>query len=399
MINTTITSGRPNIMIRPIRYKEKCRIVGIPEKAAEEAASFPIKTVDKHLKLTTPTETMEELCASLYMAEIESMDNDTERLEASDLNLKWTEQMWHNAEEEQQESMEKYLDGETPASTPAILSTFTSRVINRWTTIPMPTENTWRDEYTKDEDTRYAIEHLTKGTDMKYASFTEGNKSYFKQWTERKLEVSNGILYHWEEPRATKIRQLRRQVVPKGLRRTVIVAYHATPLAGHVGIYKTYRRIVTRYWWPSLLRDVKEAVTTCAHCIVGNSTQHKGQKMYTPILTAEPFDIICLDIWHPGITHTSKQRSELVHEELGGALLTSLCNTTSFATWVNSKEVRDKAFQQIMAPNGLPLIILIDQGSEFKGVLTGFCTELGIRFEVLRQNSMTESCANDFTGT
>ena len=60
------------------------------------------------------------------------------------------------------------------------------------------------------------------------------------------------------------------------------------------------------------------------------------------------------------------------NELKGGALLTSLCNITSFATTaeisqVNSKEVRDKTFQQIMVPNGLPILILIDQGSEFKG--------------------------------
>jgi Integrase zinc binding domain len=196
-------------------------------------------------------------------------------------------------------------------------------------------------------------------------------------------------LYQWEEPRATKIRQLQRRVVPKGLRRHIIVAYQATPLAGHVGIYETYWRIVTQYWWPSLLRDIKEAVTTCARCILGNNTKHQGQKVYKPIMTAEPFDIICLDIWHPGVTHTSKQRNEMDKNELkGGALLTSLCNTTSFATTakisqVNSEEVRDKTFQQIMVPNGLPMLILIDQGSEFKGVLTSFCTELGIHFEVV----------------
>ena len=76
------------------------------------------------------------------------------------------------------------------------------------------------------------------------------------------------------------------------------------------------------------------------------------------------------------------------NELKGGALLTSLCNTTSFATTaeisqVTSEEVRDKTFQQIMVPNGLPILILIDQGSEFKGMLTSFCTELGIRFEVV----------------
>jgi Integrase zinc binding domain len=121
-------------------------------------------------------------------------------------------------------------------------------------------------------DMAYMMQQIAREHKVKYAALLEGNKSYFKQWTDGKLEVENGILYQWEEPaRATKIRQLQRRVVPKGLRRHIIVAYHATPLAGHVGIYKTYWRIVTRYWWPSLLRDIKEAVTTCAHCILGNS--------------------------------------------------------------------------------------------------------------------------------
>lgn len=73
---------------------------------------------------------------------------------------------------------------------------------------------------------------------MKYVVLTEGNKSYFKQWTEGKLEVSDDMLYQWEEPRATKIRQLQRRVVPKGLRRTIIIAYHSTPLSGYLGRYK-----------------------------------------------------------------------------------------------------------------------------------------------------------------
>lgn len=116
-----------------------------------------------------------------------------------------------------------------------------------------------------------------------------------------------------------------------------------------------------RYWWPSLLRDVKEAVTTCAHCIIlGNNMQHHGGKVYQPILPAEPFNIIGLDTWQPGLTHTSKQRAEMNQDKLGGAILTSLCNTTLFATTAkltqaNSEEVRDKAFQQILVPNGLPV--------------------------------------------
>jgi Integrase zinc binding domain len=205
------------------------------------------------------------------MSEIECMDKETDLLTTA-LTHKWNEEVWNRVKTEQQESMEKYLDGETIALSPLLFSSFTARVLNRWTTIPIPTDDTWREEFASDPDMAYMMQQIAREHKVKYAALLEGNKSYFKQWTDGKLEVENGILYQWEEPaRATKIRQLQRRVVPKGLRRHIIVAYHATPLAGHVGIYKTYWRIVTRYWWPSLLRDIKEAVTTCAHCILGNS--------------------------------------------------------------------------------------------------------------------------------
>ena len=53
--------------------------------------------------------------------------------------------------------MAEYLNIETTASTPAALSTFTAQVINRWTTFPIPTDETWKEEYAKDPDTAYII--------------------------------------------------------------------------------------------------------------------------------------------------------------------------------------------------------------------------------------------------
>jgi hypothetical protein len=125
-----------------------------------------------------------------------------------------------------------------------------SRVINRWTTIPMPSEKDWRDATKEDSDTNYIYEMLDNGNRLNYGRLE--NKRYYKEWTEGKLEVEAGILYQWEEPKATKIRQLRRKVVPTKLRQTIFVTFHATPMAGHVGLYKTYWRIVARFWWPGL---------------------------------------------------------------------------------------------------------------------------------------------------
>jgi hypothetical protein len=136
-----------------------------------------------------------------------------------------------------------------------------SRVINRWTTIPMPSEKDWRDATKEDPDTNYIYETLDNGNRLNYRQLE--NKRYYKEWTDGKLEAEAGMLYQWEEPpKATRIRQLRRKVVPAKLRQTIFVAFHATPMAGHVGLYKTYWRIlVARFWWPGIYTYVWRMTT------------------------------------------------------------------------------------------------------------------------------------------
>jgi hypothetical protein len=65
--------------------------------------------VDRHLQATTPGATLEEICAHLYMSEIEGMDKETETL-TTELTQEWNEEVWNWVKQtEQLESMEKYL--------------------------------------------------------------------------------------------------------------------------------------------------------------------------------------------------------------------------------------------------------------------------------------------------
>jgi hypothetical protein len=105
------------------------------------------------------------------------------------------------------------------------------------------------------------------------------NKGYYKQWTTSKLEVENNILYQYEHPKATNIRQLKRCVVPVSVHQLIYTAYHATPLAGHVGVYKMYWRIAARYYWPGMYNDIWKAVVECGHCILGNNVSHQNQQI------------------------------------------------------------------------------------------------------------------------
>jgi hypothetical protein len=65
------------------------------------------------------------------------------------------------------------------------------------------------------------------------------------------------------------------------------------------------------------------------------------------------------------------------------AALTCLYNLTGFASLafipqINSETMARLAFSHFFVPNGLPKLVIIDGGSEFKGALIAMCEQVGI---------------------
>jgi hypothetical protein len=171
--------------------------------------------------------------------------------------------------------------------------------VNRWTTIPIPTSAAWIDGTAKDPDLQLIRMALTtEGATLNKALLAD--KGYHKPFMEGKFEWISNLLYMYEAPKRAHLRSLRLLVVPPGLRRAVISALHASPFAGHSSPQKTYGRIIVRYWWPSLLRDVDTAVIGCGHCRLANNVNHKNQSLLQTIQCDTPFDVIFLDVWSPG---------------------------------------------------------------------------------------------------
>jgi hypothetical protein len=92
----------------------------------------------------------------------------------------------------------------------------------------MPADQEWRQALLDDQDKQ------DDGRDTLLLGFLQ-NKAYCKQWAKGLLALEDGILYPWEASKSTDMRQLRRRVVPQGLRRVVFSAYHSSGFAGHVG--------------------------------------------------------------------------------------------------------------------------------------------------------------------
>ena len=263
--------------------------------------------------------------------------------------------------------------------------------IKRSNTYPLPTRERWIDEVQKDPDIALVVQALAQGGIVEVKDLH--NPEYMKAWKKGRVEAVDGILYEYEEPKASHIRQLRRVVVPASLKPVIIAAYHATPMAGHVSFYKTYYRIATRFWWPGMTTDIRKEVQGCGHCQAANMTSHKAQKTLQAISYDEPFDVTSMDVWVPGkVKPTSRHQTE-AHKKLlrkiqDTASLTYLDAMTGFATSATLKEVSSgavavAAFTELFVNLGLPKLILIDEGSEFKATLIRMLDHLGVKHYVV----------------
>jgi hypothetical protein len=246
------TDGITSRAARPIRNHELLTALGYELQTRKEMTKqHKWEHTYERITDTAPSHTLAPLFTALQYAETRKAEQELE-------------------EEWKDETGNTY--GE-----PTRAKTLTTRVINRWTTLPTPTTEMWQQATDQDPDL-----HLIKTTLMNNAELQRApleNKRYHKEWAEGKLEVKDGIIFQLEEPKASRIRQLQRRVVPKSLIPTILAAYHATPLAGHTGLYKTYWRIAARYWWPGMSTDVREAVLNCGHCRLANATSHHAQQV------------------------------------------------------------------------------------------------------------------------
>jgi len=61
-------------------------------------------------------------------------------------------------------------------------------------------------------------------------------------------------------------RVMRKVVVPPIYHPGILQLAHATPLAGHLGVNKTFKRILNHFYWPGIKKDVKRFCKTCDIC-------------------------------------------------------------------------------------------------------------------------------------
>ena len=121
--------------------------------------------------------------------------------------------------------------------------------------------------------------------------------------------VKDGVLMRkWRPPDAEASHEWKiiyQIVVPPAYRHDILSLAHETPLAGHLGINKTYYKVLNHFYWPGLRGDTKLFCKTCHTCqLVGKPNGKPPIAPLKPIpVMEEPFSRISWTVWDPYQKH------------------------------------------------------------------------------------------------
>lgn len=198
----------------------------------------------------------------------------------------------------------------------------------------------------------------------------------YPQW-----RVDNGTLYHkichlypGLEPEAREWRI----VVPKSHRHRLIREHHDVATAGHAGIFKTYSRLIQRYYWPKMKADVSDYVRSCRVCLA-----HKPEQKAPAGLMAgrpdvvRPWELVSVDIVGP----LPKSSSGFMHILSVQDYFSKFCLFIPLRT-ATAKSIVRNLEDRVFLVFGVPRILLTDNGKAFVGKeLKALATKYGVQLQ------------------
>ena len=179
------------------------------------------------------------------------------------------------------------------------------------------------------------------------------------------LYKEQGLLHRRRTPpgRDGEDMAVEQLVLPLQCRKAVLKLAHEIPLAGHMGRKKTAQRILQRFYWPSLFKDVKKFCEACSECQkTAPSRNIRAPLVPLPIIDV-PFHRIAMDIVGP-----------LPRSRSGNKYILVLCD---YATrypeaiplrTIDAEHIAEELLK-VFARVGVPEEILTDQGNNFTSQL------------------------------
>lgn len=188
------------------------------------------------------------------------------------------------------------------------------------------------------------------------------------------FEVANGVLYHLQN---NNDRILRQVVVPRQLRDSALRLAHASPLAAHPGIFRTFNKAKSMFFFPNMLSYTKQFVKSCPDC-----QRKKGHSTKNAPLASAP------EVSRP-LERVSADLIKLPQTERGS--LYALVLVDHLSRYVELIPLPDKRAETIavaiidnfITVYGPPMELQTDGGAEFNNnLLAAVYTELQVKFKL-----------------
>lgn len=152
-----------------------------------------------------------------------------------------------------------------------------------------------------------------------------------------------------------------KEVIPHENRQEIIRQNHSEPTAGHLGIFKTHKRLSLNYFWPGMLQDVTNFVTNCDACLAHKHPNHATLgTMGRPKDCSRPFQMISMDLVGP-LPVSRKQNT---------FLLVITCCFSKYCVLFPIRRATADIIARILEDNiflvhGIPSTVLMDNGKQF----------------------------------
>lgn len=155
----------------------------------------------------------------------------------------------------------------------------------------------------------------------------------------------------------------------------VLNDFHNSPIGGHQGFQRTFRRIQLEYSWKNMFNDIAKYIKTCDACQKNKKIIHSKMPMKITSTSSSPLERIALDIVGPLPLTPNGNLYLLTFQDD----LTKFVGAIPLPT--QEADVIARAFtEKIVLQYGIPKSILTDQGANFlSDLFKGVTKLLGIK--------------------